>query len=174
MHETYYISCLLESDIGTNNFSIRVRHLSLCPARAKCQNDAQMTHLACDWRLELNRTNQELRSWATGVLQNNNDFGQVWSSLPHPHPPLTFDRRPPPWYKFLSLSSFQLPLKSKMAAIIFVKKILSSCSPKSRLLCRLTISRYWLFFFNYKWYIPFRKHQMKVVFLGINSDWHIY
>ena len=28
--------------------------------KAKCQNDAQMTHLACGWQLELSRTNQEL------------------------------------------------------------------------------------------------------------------
>ena len=81
---------------------------------------------------------------------------------------LIFDRRPTPWY------SLQLPLKSKMAAIIFVKEILSTRAPKLRLLCRLTITRFCLLFFNYKWYIPFRKHQMKVTFLGMNSDWHIY
>ena len=86
--------------------------------------------------------------------------------LPTPNPLLIFDRRPPPWYKFLSLPSLQLPLKSKMAAIIFVKEILSSRSPKSRLLCRLTIRRYWPLFFNYKWYIPFRKHpKWKLYFL---------
>ena len=28
--------------------------------KAKRQNDAQMTYLACGWQLELNRTNQEL------------------------------------------------------------------------------------------------------------------
>ena len=50
---------------------------------------------------------------------------------------LIFDRRPPPWKKFLSLSSLPLPLKSRMVAIIFVKKILSTRSPKLRLLCRL-------------------------------------
>ena len=81
---------------------------------------------------------------------------------------LIFDRRPPPWHQFLSLASLQLPLKSKMAAMIFVKEILSSRSPKLRLLCRLTIARYWLLFFNYKWYIPFRKHQMKVIFFRMN------
>ena len=93
--------------------------------------------------------------------------------FPTPNPLLIFDRRPLPWYKFLSLPSLQLLLKSKMAAIMFVKEILSSHSPKSRLLWRLTITRYWLLFFNYKWYIPFRKHQMKVIFLGMNSDQHI-
>ena len=41
-------------------------------------------------------------------------------------PPLIFDCQPPSWYKFLSLPSLPLPLKSKMAAIIFVKKILST------------------------------------------------
>ena len=54
-----------------------------------------------------------------------------------------------------------------MADIIFVKEILSSRSPKLRLLCRLTITRYRLLFFNYTWYIPFRKHQKE----SYNS-WH--
>ena len=52
-------------------------------------------------------------------------------------PLLIFDWQPPPWYKFLSLLSLLLPLKSKMVAIIFVTKILSSCLPKLNLLCRL-------------------------------------
>ena len=52
-------------------------------------------------------------------------------------PLLIFDWQPPPWYKFLSLLSLLLPLKSKMVAIIFVTKILSSRSPKLHLLCRL-------------------------------------
>ena len=158
--------CLLESEFETSNLSIRASHLSLCPERAKCQNDVQMTHLTYDWQLELNRTNQELRSWANRVLKNNNDFGRN-SSLANPTPLYIFDQRPPPWY------SLQLPLKSKMVAIIFIKEILSSRSPKLRLLCRLTIARYWLLFFNHKWYIPFRKHQVKVIFLGMNSDSHI-
>ena len=54
-----------------------------------------------------------------------------------PSPPLslfwTVDH--PPWYKFLSLPNLPLPLKSKTAAIILVKKILSTRSPKLRLLC---------------------------------------
>ena len=66
--------------------------------------------------------------------------------FPTPNPLLMFDRRPPPWHQFLSLASLQLPLKSKMAAMIFVKEILSSRSPKLRLLCRLPIARYWLLF----------------------------
>ena len=37
-----------------------------------------------------------------------------------PTPLLIFDSRPPPWYKFLSLPSLPLPLKSKMATKIFV------------------------------------------------------
>ena len=81
---------------------------------------------------------------------------------------LIFDRRPLPWY------SLRLPLKSKMVAIIFVEEILTTRAPKLRLLCRLTITRFCLLFFNYKWYIPFRKHQMKVTFLVMNSDWQIY
>ena len=50
---------------------------------------------------------------------------------------LIFDRRPPLWYKFFSLPSVLLPLKSGVAAIIFFKKIPSTRSPKLRLLCRL-------------------------------------
>ena len=68
------------------------------------------------------------------------------SSLPHlrPSTPTStslhiLDRRLPLWYKFLSLPSPPLPLKKKMAAIIFDKKILS-------LLCRLVfhLTSYWI------------------------------
>ena len=68
------------------------------------------------------------------------------SSPPHlrPSPPTStslhiLDRRLPLWYKFLSLPSPPLPLKKKMAAIIFDKKILS-------LLCRLVfhLTSYWI------------------------------
>lgn len=45
-------------------------------------------------------------------------------------PLLIFDHQPPLWYKFISLSSPLLPLKSMMAAIIFVKKSLSTHLPK--------------------------------------------
>ena len=45
-------------------------------------------------------------------------------------PLLIFDHQPPLWYKFISLSSLLLPLKSMMAAIIFVKKSLSTHLPK--------------------------------------------
>ena len=44
-----------------------------------------------------------------------------------PTPLLNFDRHTPPWYKFLSLPSLLLPLKSKVEAIIFAKEILSTC-----------------------------------------------
>ena len=57
--------------------------------------------------------------------------------FPIPNPPLVFDRPPPPWKKFLSLPSLPLLLTSKMAAIIIAEKILSTRSPKLRLLCRL-------------------------------------
>ena len=39
-----------------------------------------------------------------------------------------------PWYKFISLPNLPLPLKSKMAAIMFVMKLMSTRSPKLRLL----------------------------------------
>ena len=61
---------------------------------------------------------------------------------------LISDRQPPPQYRFLSLSSLLLPLQSKMAAKIFVNKLLSTCLPKLLLLCRLTII--WLFFNHIK------------------------
>ena len=64
--------------------------------------------------------------------------------FPTTTPLLTFDWQPPPWYKFLSLLRLLLPLKSKMVAIIFVTKILSSCLPKLHLLCRLVNHTTWL------------------------------
>ena len=106
---------------------------------AKCQNDAQMTHF--DWQLELNRTNEELRSWAK-IIFFKIRMTSGRRNLHFPTPTLLiFYRRPPPWYKFLSLPSLPLPLKSKMMAIIFVMGILSTCSPKLRLLCRLNLFR---------------------------------
>ena len=54
-------------------------------------------------------------------------------------PLLTFDLRTPPWYKLISLPSLPLSLKLKMAAIIFVMKLLSTRSPKLRLLSRLIL-----------------------------------
>ena len=87
---------------------------------------------------------------------------QVQISISPPLPLLPFDRRPPPWYKFLSLLmalAFRCCKKHKMAALIFTKKIQSTCSPKLRLLCRLAKiilqldiwyvnfrNRLWLFF----------------------------
>ena len=50
-----------------------------------------------------------------------------------PTPLLIFDHRSPN-----SLPSLPLPLKSKMAAIIFTKKILNTRCPKLRQLCRLS------------------------------------
>ena len=56
---------------------------------------------------------------------------------PTPSPLLSFDRRSPPWNKFLSYPSLPLPWKSKMAATAFNEKRLGTRSPKLRLLCRL-------------------------------------
>ena len=56
----------------------------------------------------------------------------LYSANPTPLP--IFYHRAPPGYKFISLPSLPLPLKSNMAAIRFVMKLLSSCSPKLRLL----------------------------------------
>ena len=47
-----------------------------------------------------------------------------------------------PWYKFRSLPSLPLPFSSKMAAIIFAKKRLSTHSPKLRVLFRLIFPCY--------------------------------
>ena len=58
--------------------------------------------------------------------------------FPSPTPLLIFDRWLPPHYKFPSLPSLLMPLKSKRAAIIFIKKVPSTRSPKLRLLCRLS------------------------------------
>ena len=40
--------------------------------------------------------------------------GKRYLRFPTPTPLLIFDRRPPPWYKFLSLPSVLLPLKSRV------------------------------------------------------------
>ena len=57
---------------------------------------------------------------------------------PHPTPLLIFDHCSPLWHKFLSFPSLALLLKSKMAAIVFSKKILSTHLPNLHLLCRLS------------------------------------
>lgn len=53
-----------------------------------------------------------------------------------PTPSLPFDHLSLPWYKFLSK---MVAVISKMAAVIFTKKILSSSIPKSHLFCRLVV-----------------------------------
>ena len=61
---------------------------------------------------------------------------------PSPTLLLVLDCRPPPWYKFVSFPSLPLPIKSKMAAIILVKKLLSTRSPKLRLFYKLAYIRH--------------------------------
>ena len=51
--------------------------------------------------------------------------------FPSPTPLLIFDRRLSPRYKFSSLPSLLMPLKSKRAAIIFIKKVPGTRSKKS-------------------------------------------
>ena len=80
--------------------------------------------------IEFKRSNQELLSWANRNFQNNNTSGRRNLHSPTPTPLLIFDCRLPPWYKFLSLPSLPQPLKLKIVAKIFVKKILSTRSPK--------------------------------------------
>ena len=92
---------------------------------------------ASGWCLELNSTNQELRSWANRVCKITMICYMDNLHSPTHIPLLIIDRWPPPWYKFLSLPSLPLSLKSKRAAIIFIKKIMSTRSPKWRLLCKL-------------------------------------
>ena len=72
-------------------------------------------------------------SWANGVLQKTSGRRHLYS--PSPAALLILDRRPPPLVQISSLPNLPLPLKSKTAAIILVKKILSTRSPKLRLLC---------------------------------------
>ena len=52
--------------------------------------------------------------WTVGVGGGGRE-----KRLYSPIPLLFFDRRPAPWYKFISLSSLPLPSKLKMAAITF-------------------------------------------------------
>ena len=54
-----------------------------------------------------------------------------------PNPLLIRDRRPPRWYKFHSLPNLPRPLKSKIAAMIFVNELMNTRLPKLRLICRL-------------------------------------
>ena len=130
MHETYSILYFLESGIETNNFTIRVCRLSFSPARAKYQNDAQMTAEAAPIRNSVRGRTEFCKITMTSGRGN--------LCFPTSTPPLTAYRRLPPCYKFLSPPSLPLPLNSKMVATTFVKKIPSTYSPKLRLLCRLT------------------------------------
>ena len=68
-------------------------------------------------------------------INSINKKTQQWLSLPHPSP--YFWPLPPPWYKFLSLPSLLLPLKSKLVVITVFQKILTTHLPKLCLLCRL-------------------------------------
>ena len=61
----YRISTIMFHSGVKHDDLTRLNHLGVCRSP--------------DWQLQLqlNRTNQELRSWANGVWQNNNDFGQA-------------------------------------------------------------------------------------------------
>ena len=74
--------------------------------------------------------------WTVGVGGGGENLHSSTSTLLL----LIFDRRPPPQYKFLSLPSLPLPLKSKMVAIVFVQKISCTRSPKLSLFFRLPLS----------------------------------
>lgn len=69
--------------------------------------------------------------WERGRKRCKQSFPKVqWSragliSITHPSPLLSFDHHSPCWYKFLSLPSLLLLWKSKMAALIFSRKIWS-------------------------------------------------
>ena len=83
------------------------------------------------------------------TVWKTSDFVTRYSNIhaPTPTPLLIFDRSPPP------LPSLPLPLKSKMAAIISVKKMQSNRSTKLRLLCRLGTRKHWVVVqsFNINW-----------------------
>ena len=83
-------------------------------------------------------------------LELESKVGSICS--PTPTPLLAFYCRLPAWYKFLSLPSLLLPLKSKLALIIFAEKIPSIRSPKSRLLCRLFQKNHFYFSFWQKFH----------------------
>ena len=70
-----------ESKLSTSSFT-EFAILRIFPQ----QQNVQMTHLALNWQLELNRGHQELCSWANGVLQNNNDLSRRNLHSPHPSP----------------------------------------------------------------------------------------
>ena len=72
--------------------------------------------------------------WTVGVGGGGGEKRRViFTPLP---PPLSSPLLPP-WYKFIPLPSLPLPLKLKIAAIIFNMNLLSTRSPKLRFLCRL-------------------------------------
>ena len=83
------------------------------------------------------------------TVWKTSDFVTRYSNIHAPTPAslLIFDRSPPP------LSSLLLPLKSKMAAIVSVKKMQSTSSTKLRLLCRLGTRKHWVAVqsFNINW-----------------------
>ena len=82
---------------------------------------------------------QEKIVWLEKEQEDARSDIKVIFYFPTPNPLPNFYCRSTPWYKFLSLPSLPLPWKPKMAVIIFAKKILSTRSPKLRLLCWLVL-----------------------------------
>ena len=105
------------------------------------------SHLACSTGVLLVRANVKSSQsfirpamfdleleWTVGV--GGGRRAKIFTSQPLPLSLfLTYDR--PFGTNFLLSPSLPLPFKSKMAAIILVKKILSTRPPKLRLLCKL-------------------------------------
>ena len=125
-----------ESNLITSQSELDI--FPIPPSRAKCQNDAQMTHLACDWQLELNCTNKALCSWVNWVLQKTSGGRNLYSPTSPQSPYFGPSTAPLVQISFSPKPTAAIKIKGgRPAAIILVRKILSSRSPKLRLLCRL-------------------------------------
>ena len=109
----------------------------MCSSLFPQERNVQMTRLIVidSWRLTAPIKNS-VRA-GTEFCKITMTSGRRNLHSPSPTTLLTIDYRPPSWYNFLSLPSLPLPLKQKIAATIFAKKILSIRSPKLRFLCRL-------------------------------------
>ena len=77
-----------------------------------------MTHLACDWQLELKAPIRNSGRGPTEFCKITITSGRCNLHSPNPTTLLIFDHQLPLKYKFLSLPCLLLPLKSKMGTII--------------------------------------------------------
>ena len=115
--------------LSRRNRNYQLHHLQSLPSFAFFRNSKMSK-----WHIWLLIDSWNLTAAIRNSVRGRTEFCKITMTsagviFTPPTPLPIIDRRPPPWWIFLSPPSLPLPLKPKMVAIIFVEKLTSTCSP---------------------------------------------